>query len=121
MNDNKISKYYVSEFTYTESNEELSSISIAVSRKIRAFSKYENIDECDCFLLVTETDISNKDNPDDAFHIKLVVKFECLCDGNRLSKGIIRDEYCPYVELLSNRILKDLTEDMKIAPLDLMN
>lgn len=121
MNEKNILKYYVSEFKYEESSEEINAISLAVGRKVRAYTKCENIDECDHFLLINETEISNKDNPDDAFNIKLVVKFECLCTDNKLSKELIKEEYCPYIEAISNRILRELTDDMKISTIDLMN
>lgn len=121
MNDKNILKYYVSEFSYIESSEEINSIDLAVNRRVKAYTQCENLNECKQFLLINETLISNKDNPEDSFNIKLVVKFECSCTENELSKELITKEYCPYIESLSNRILKDLTTDMKISPLDLMN
>lgn len=117
----KISKFYVSEFNYTESSMDLNSINLEISKSIKAYTEKESLDKCNDFLLVTMTDIKNKDNPDDLFHIKLVVKFFCLCNGDNLTKDVIKKDYCPFVVNITNNILKNLTTNMNISPIDLLD
>lgn len=120
MTEKDFLNYYVSEFLYKESSEESRNISITIENRVTAYVKTTNFDECDKFLLVSESEGSNKENPDDSFHIRLVVKFECSCESRQLSKELIKDEYYPYAESITKHILKQLTSDMKINPLDLI-